>query len=524
MDEFNSEKENAKEVDTTPVEPNEHVNSQVQENDVQSSSEQPNNDYNFNGDKPNFRANDSDNSYNSYNQSNQNNQTNYYTPPEYIKNVNNVSNNDNSYLNDKPKKEKKKHCEDKKNKILITILAVFVVSAVIALIAISTVLMHNQSVNNGSSNGIFSSDSDKSSTNNEIGEALVQDSQEAAKTDEKGNLTAAGVVQKTIDSCVGIRVYAKSDPYSYFYGYGANEDNSKDGFALSGEGSGVIMSEANGKTYIMTCAHVVNGGSKFVVKTNDGKEYDASLVGADSQTDIGVIAITGTGFKIAEFGNSEDIEIGEECIAIGCPGGLEFMNSATKGIVSALARPISSKIGYDNECIQVDAAINPGNSGGALFNMQGQVIGINSSKIADTNFEGMGFAVPSSTAVDIANSLIKNGYVEGRAKLGIMYNQLSNFSNSKNVLAALEQNGYKDAKGTMVVQSIDHDSTLNGKDIKQYDMIVAVNGETMTSIDVMTNILSKSNPGDKITLTVARAQGNRLEIFDLECELIESKD
>lgn len=502
MDEFNSEKDNAKEVDSTPVEPIDNNNQS---------------DNGVNNQKPNFRGNDADNgSY--YQPSN-----NYYDPS--VNKTNNGSygnvNTNNSYLNQQATNKDNHKKEEKKNKALIIVLVVFVISAVVALVAISGVLLNNQSSNNNSPNGIFS---DNSQINNSNGEVVVQESNDAATKDENGNLTAVGVAQKTLDSCVGIRVYAKSDPYSYFYSYGSNNAPDNDGYTATGEGSGVIMSEANGKTYIMTCAHVIDGGSKFVVKTNDGKEYDAVFIGADSQTDIGVIAIAGTGFKIAEFGRSEDIEIGEECIAIGCPGGLEFMNSVTKGIVSALARPISSKIGYDNKCIQVDAAINPGNSGGALFNMQGQVIGINSSKIADTSFEGMGFAVPSSTAVEIANSLIKNGYVAGRAKLGIMYNQLSNFTNAQNVLAALEQKGYKDAKAAMVVQSISPDSNLNGKDIKQYDMIVAVNGETMTSIDVVTNILSKSNPGDIVTLTVARAEGNSLKIFDIECQLIESKD
>ncbi len=502
MDEFNSEKDNAKEVDSTPVEQTE--NNTTSNDDVVN-------------EKPNFRGNDVDN--NGYYQPN----NNYYDPSMNKANssYNVNTNNNDSYLNQQATKSSKHKKEEKKNKALIVVLVVFVISAVVALVAISGFLLNNQSSNGSSSNGIFS---DESQDGNPTGEVVVQDSNEAAKKDESGNLTAAGVAEKTMDSCVGIRVYAKSDPYSYFYGYGANNNSDNDGYTPTGEGSGVIMSEANGKTYIMTCAHVISGGNKFVVKTNDGKEYDATFVGADSQTDIGVIAISGTGFKIAEFGRSEDIEIGEECIAIGCPGGLEFMNSVTKGIVSALARPISSKIGYDNKCIQVDAAINPGNSGGALFNMQGQVIGINSSKIADTSFEGMGFAVPSSTAVEIANSLIKNGYVAGRAKLGIMYNQLSNFSNAQNVLSALEQKGYKDAKAAMVVQNISPDSNLNGKDIKQYDMIVAVNGETMTSVDVVTNILSKSNPGDNVTLTVARVEGNSLKIFDVECQLIESKD
>ena len=247
------------------------------------------------------------------------------------------------------------------------------------------------------------------------------------------------------------------------------------------------------------------------------------MVGFDSQTDIGVLSVNKTGLKIAEFADSKNLVVGEQVVAIGCPGGLEFMNSVTSGYISALDRPVSSSIGYDTECIQTDAAINPGNSGGALFNMQGQVIGINSSKIASTEYEGMGFAVPSTTAVETANSLIRVGYVEGRAKLGIQYNPITSFSNYENVLNALAQAGFKDAEGTMVIRAVNEDSDLASKDIKEYDMIVAVEGKTMTSTDVMTSILADSKPGDKITLTIARIEGQEIKTFDVECTLVEAK-
>ena len=133
--------------------------------------------------------------------------------------------------------------------------------------------------------------------------------------------------------------------------------------------------------------------------------------------------------------------------------------------------------------------------------MQGQVIGINSSKIASTEYEGMGFAVPSNTAVETANSLIKNGYVAGRAKIGLTYTGVTNASNASNILNALAEKGFKDAQGAMIINEISGDSDLANKDVKQYDMIVAINGETLTSIDVLTSTLSKSKPGDTITLT-----------------------
>lgn len=363
---------------------------------------------------------------------------------------------------------------------------------------------------------------EKEKSDNSDAQVDVKSSDEAAKTDENGNYTVAGVASKVKDSCVGITVYTEQDAYSYFYNYGQN-GSSSGGKTASGEGSGVIMSESNGKTYIMTCAHVVSDGSSFTVTLDNDKEYEAELVGYDSQTDIGVLSIRATGLQVAEFGDSKDIEVGEDCIAIGCPGGLTFKNSVTRGIVSALDVPIASSIGYSNECIQVDAAINPGNSGGALFNMQGQVIGINSSKIASTDYEGMGFAVPSNTAVETANSIIKNGYVAGRARIGITYTTLSNYNSAQSILSALAQKGFEDAQGTMVIQEVEDESDLKGK-VQQYDMIVAINGKTLTSVDILTSVLAKSKPGDTIKLTVARVDGNRIKTFEVNCKLIENKN
>jgi serine protease Do len=430
---------------------------------------------------------------------------NYYTPP-----TNNQTNNAHTVVNGEPVEAK-----PKKNKTALIVTIVIVVCVVFAICGLAVAgTSYVKSTNSGTST---------TQSNDDDASASVKSSNSAATTDSDGNLTAVGVAQKNMDSCVGITVYTQQSAYSYFYNYGQSSSNSGEETA-SGEGSGVIMSEANGKTYILTCAHVISDGSSFKVTLNDDTELDATMVGYDSQTDIGVLSIDKTGLQIAEFGDSEDIEVGETCIAIGCPAGLEFKNSVTQGIVSAVARPISSSIGYSNDCIQVDAAINPGNSGGALFNMQGQVIGINSSKIASTEYEGMGFAIPSNTAVEVANSLIKNGYVSGRAKLGIKYASLQNYNNSSTILSALAQQGYENAAGTMVISSVDDDSDLKNSDIQQYDMIVAINGKTMTSTDVLTSILSESSPGDTVTLTIARIENNSIKTFEVKCKLIESKE
>lgn len=452
----------------------------------------------------------------------------YYTPPTYTPNPEPTPAKDYRYIVEPTKPSRtviNGEAEDtdkpkKKNRTIIVIVCVIAICIIVAVVGMVAGLSGYRGITNSSNSGNTESNTQ---IDDDSASASVESSGGAAKTDKDGNLTAAGVAEKAIDSCVGITVYAQQSAYSYFYNYGQSQNAPEDKVA-AGEGSGVIMSESNGTTFIMTCAHVIEGGSSFKVTLNDGSEYDASMVACDSQTDIGVLSIKATGLKVATFGDSKDIELGEECVAIGCPGGLEFMNSVTRGIVSALDRPVSSSIGYSNECIQVDAAINPGNSGGALFNMQGQVIGINSSKIASMEYEGMGFAVPSNTAVETANSLIKNGYVAGRAKLGVSYVSLENYYNASAILSALEERGFKDAKGTMVVQEINNDSDLKNKGLQQYDMIIAVNGTTLTSTDVMTSYLSSSKPGNEATLTVARIENNSIKIFEIKCKLIEAKE
>ncbi len=395
---------------------------------------------------------------------------------------------------------------------MVTIFVACILFAVIGIITAS--------ISSPDENKNFNSNPNSSS------QVQTQDQEDVPKTTATGEYTVAGVAENCIDSCVGITVYTQSTSYSNFYGYGygsGNQQGNGSEEVKSGEGSGILMLEDNGRTYILTCAHVISDGSSFKVTLNDKTEYDATMVGYDAQTDIGVLVINATGLKIAEFAKSDSTVLGEQVVAIGCPGGIDFLNSISSGYISALARPISSTIGYDTDCIQIDAAINPGNSGGALFNMQGQVIGVNSSKIAATEYEGMGFAVPSDTAIETANSLIRVGYVEGRAKLGITYKNITSYSNSTAIINELARLGYENANGTMVINEVSSDSDLAGKDINEYDMIIAVNGETMTSTDVMTSILADSKPGDSVKLTIARIQNNQINTFEVECKLIESK-
>lgn len=348
----------------------------------------------------------------------------------------------------------------------------------------------------------------KKPADGELPSTSIQDTPTAALTDAGGELTAKGVYEKVQESSVGVLVYANS---------GFNNQ------ALAGEGSGVIIGEdATGVyTYIVTCAHVIADGKTVKVQLHDETQYDAEVVGSDSRTDIGVLRIRAKGLKAAQLGNSDSLSVGETVYAIGNPGGIAFAGSFTNGMVSAISRPVDSQIGYEMLCIQHTAAINPGNSGGALVNAYGQVIGINSSKIASTEYEGMGFAVPSVTVKEVFDEIVKNGYVTNRAKLGINY-----FPASSNQMYSMIVGANQLPAGTIVIQSVTTDSPLVGTEVQQGDMIVKVNGEPLDSSDTLPDMIEDAKVGDTFTLTICRVDTKNnysLSQFDVTVQLVEDK-
>lgn len=307
------------------------------------------------------------------------------------------------------------------------------------------------------------------------------------------------VAQKVRPSVVGIMTYKRGQ--------------------LTGEGSGVLMSEKDGWTYIVTCAHVIDGaGVEYGVLFLDGTTLEAELVAYDTRTDIGVIKVHKTGLPLAEFGDSSSLLIGEPIYAIGNPGGSEYFGSITDGIIASIDRSVTST--YTMTCIQHNAAINPGNSGGALVNSSGQVIGINSSKIASTEFEGMGFAVPTSIAGPVVDALINYGYVPNRPKLGIEYAPVSSYQLYSIIVSVKGL-----PQGSLVIASITEDSGLSGTEAQVGDLIIAVNGQDMTSSSVLLDLIEKGNVGDTLTLTLARISSRNysVETFDVVITLVEDK-
>ncbi len=291
--------------------------------------------------------------------------------------------------------------------------------------------------------------------------------------------------------------------------------------SLSGEGSGVVMgtNEKGTKTYIITCAHVIKDpGITAGILMEDGTVYQATIVGYDERTDIGVLSIEETGLEKAEFGDSAALQIGETVYAIGNPGGSELYGSVTNGIVSAVDRSVTST--YDMTYIQHTAAISPGNSGGALVNTQGQVVGINSSKIVAEDYEGISFAVPMSVAKPIVESLIAHGYVPDRPKLGISYAPASSYQTYSMVV---QIKGLP--SGSIIIASISDDSALKGTDVQAGDLITAVNGKKLTSSDIILDEIQNSKVGDKIKLSISRIDSRTYAVssFEVTVELVEDK-
>ena len=315
---------------------------------------------------------------------------------------------------------------------------------------------------------------------------------------EEGALSAQTIYKNVVDSVVAIIV---SDPN---VGILSQEQ--------SGVGTGIIMSKDG---YIITNAHVI-GNSKsndIVVVLNNKKEYPGKVVGFDSKSDLAVVKIEETDLKPALFGNSDQVEVGSGVIAIGNPGGLEFANSITKGIISAINRPLSAPENIV-KYLQTDTAINPGNSGGPLFNMQGQVIGITSSKFAAAGFEGMGFAIPINTAKTIIDDIVKTGYVSGRARLGIGFD----------VVSAYQAQRYNVPQG-IVVKKIEPESDFTSKGVKVGDIITKIEGTNISDAKTIINEVSKHKVGDTLKLTVYRmaTRTSPQDTFEVTVKLIEDK-
>ncbi len=291
-----------------------------------------------------------------------------------------------------------------------------------------------------------------------------------------------------------------------FYGLPTPDMSGEPTLEQAGTGSGVIYKSEGGDAYVVTNNHVVDGSDALEVLFMDGTTVEAELVGSDVWTDLAVLKIPNDAVTtVAEFGDSDQLVVGEPAIAIGSPLGTEFASSVTAGIISGIGRSVpvdtdgDQQVDWETSAIQTDAAINPGNSGGALVNAAGQVIGINSMKISSSTVEGMGFAIPSNDVKDIVKQLEENGEVI-RPYLGIGLMDLSFISADEQALLKLPE----DLEQGVVVSSVVPGSPADDAGLQDYDVIVGFNGEPVTgSVELRQNIYS-SEVGSEVELEFYR--------------------
>ena len=249
--------------------------------------------------------------------------------------------------------------------------------------------------------------------------------------------------------------------------------------------------------YIITNCHVVNEAYHLLVTLSDGQEHDAQLVGKDSISDLAVLHIDATGLTAAEFGDSTQAQVGDAVVAIGDPLGTELRGTMTSGIISAINRNLTIQ-GHAFTLIQTTAALNKGNSGGPLINCYGQVIGINTAKIGDyyssAGVEGLGFAIPVHIAKDVVDQLIETGYIPGRPSLGV-----------ETVVLDLQDRLYFNLPDGLYITSVDESSNSWAVGIRPRDLLISVNGQSVTSQEELAAALSSFSVGDSVNVIIYRS-------------------
>ncbi|MFS9038841.1 S1C family serine protease [Streptococcus timonensis] len=332
----------------------------------------------------------------------------------------------------------------------------------------------------------------------------AQNNTTITQTTVKNENATTQAVDKVKDAVVSIITYSANSQNSLFGSGDSDTDTNTE--QVSSEGSGVIYKKDGKFAYLVTNTHVINGASKVDVRLADGTKVPGEIVGSDTFSDIAVVKISSEKVTtVAEFGDSSKLTVGETAIAIGSPLGSEYANTVTQGIVSSLDRNVSLKSedgqAISTKAIQTDTAINPGNSGGPLINIQGQVIGITSSKIASnggTSVEGLGFAIPSNDAIHIIEQLEKNGKVT-RPALGIQMVNLSNLNASD--LQKLNIPG--NVTSGVVVRSVQTNMPANGH-LQKYDIITKVDDNAISSTTDLQSALYSHSIGDSMTVTYYR--------------------
>lgn len=314
--------------------------------------------------------------------------------------------------------------------------------------------------------------------NGGMGKAVLYQSVDTSKNKNNNatatNVSITDIANETMDSVVEIKTESVST-HSFFQQA-----------IVSGAGSGVILSKDG---YIVTNHHVIDGASKITVTTRSGKSFEAKLIGSDSATDLAVLKIEAEDLQPAVLGDSSKLNVGDTAVAIGNPLG-SLGGTVTSGIISALDREVT----IDNQkmqLLQTNAAINPGNSGGGLFNANGELIGIVNAKSSGDSIEGLGFAIPINRAKEIINNLIENGYVKGRASLGVT---LVNGSDSF----------FEEDTTQVYIYEVSKGGAADKAGLKRGDQILKIDNTSIKDISDVTTIISNHSAGDTIKMTVLR--------------------
>lgn len=320
------------------------------------------------------------------------------------------------------------------------------------------------------------------------------------KTAYKNTTSTSEAVDKVKNAVVSVITYSDSSNQGLF----EKEENSDS--QISSEGSGVIYKKEGKYAYLVTNTHVINGAKKVDILLADGNKVPGEVVGSDVYSDIAVVRISADKAKaVAEFGDSNQLTVGETAIAIGSPLGTDYANSVTQGIISSQGHNVKLKAdngqNISTRALQTDAAINPGNSGGPLINIQGQVIGITSSKISNngqTSVEGMGFAIPANDVVNIIKQLEEKGKVV-RPALGIQMMDLSNLSTSDLSQLKLPEK----ISGGVLVRSTLENMPASDK-LQRYDVITKIDDTDIESTADLQSALYSHQINDTIKVTFYR--------------------
>lgn len=394
--------------------------------------------------------------------------------------------------------------------------------AAMAIVSVGSIGIYNGVHNSNKLVTAESSTSASDSTDTTANTTTQDSSSKAQSTTVKGDaakswielasgtnaMSISDIVKKVAPSVVGVQATFKMpNNYNYNYGFGmfgnGNSGNGDNSGSMTGVGTGIIMREDG---YIVTNAHVIYDseygcGEATAVEIRMSDEettYDAKVVAYDIETDLAVLKVDQTGLTAAEFGDSNQCQVGDAVVAIGNPLGLELQNTVTCGIISALNRKVTIN-DKTMTLIQTDTAINNGNSGGPLINSSGQVIGINSAKMSSSvsssgaTIEGIGFAIPMTEAREIVDDLINYGYVTGRPQLGI---------SCQDVSEAVSQ-AYNLPIGAYVISVTDGGAAAEAG-LQVGDVITAINDNKIETTEELNNYKNEYNAGDTVTLTIVR--------------------